>query len=226
MPTSTQSLKKLASKHSLKNKRILITCGPTWAAIDDMRVISNKSTGSLGQLLAKELSQKGSQITLLEGPVKHPLKGDKITIKRFSFYDEFVMLLNRMLKHKFDVVIHAAAVSDYKVKNPARIKIRSGLKKLKLELIPTKKVINSIKRQQPKCLLVGFKLESTLSAPRIKTSTQKLFREAKCDLVVANYFHRKAYKGFVVSPEGRILSKSNSRQAIVRNLILAIQGAL
>jgi len=57
----------------LKNKRILITCGPTWVPIDGMRVISNRSSGQLGQTIAQDLTKAGAKVTLLEGPVERPL---------------------------------------------------------------------------------------------------------------------------------------------------------
>ncbi len=104
-------------------KKILITCGPTWVPIDSVRVLSNISSGKLGQMLARELSKKGAQVTLLEGPVETPLTGaasGKIRVLKFKTFDELFKNLKAELKKPWDAVIHAAAVSDYRPK-PAEI---------------------------------------------------------------------------------------------------------
>ena len=107
----------------LRNKKVLITCGPTWIPIDAMRVISNQSTGTLGQMIAEDFAKAGAKVTLLEGPVTRELKSKTIKILKFVFFDEFTGLIKKELKKKVDICIHAAAVSDYKLKKPGRKKI-------------------------------------------------------------------------------------------------------
>lgn len=85
-------------KYSFKNKKVLITCGPTWIPIDAMRVISNRSTGRLGQIMALDLAQQGSKVTLLEGAVQEPLQSPKIRVVKFLFFDEFAKLIEQELK--------------------------------------------------------------------------------------------------------------------------------
>ena len=213
----------MASKTSLKNKRVLITSGPTWVAIDDVRVISNKSTGRLGQLLAKHCLKDGAKVTLIEGPVTKPADEKKIRTIKFCYYEEFYKILKSELKKSYDVVIHAAAVSDYKLKNPFKKKISSRLKKLSLQLIPTEKIISVIKKINPKAFLVGFKLESTVTRSNIKKLTSDLFAKAHCDLVVANSSKNNKYCGFIVDKKLNIAAQANSRKEMSKKLCVSLR---
>lgn len=205
---------------SLKNKTVLITYGPTWVAIDRMRVISNRSTGELGKRLAENLAHKGAKVTALEGPVTEPLRNKKVKVLKYHFYHELEADLNAELKKNYDIVIHAAAVSDYKPAQTFNKKLSSHLKKLTLKLIPTKKLINTIKLKSPKSFLVGFKL-----VDRVDTIAPKLlknfFNQTQCDLVVANSLDKK-YKAFIINQNQTILSKAQSRQELVQKLIQAL----
>ena len=208
---------------SLRNKRILITCGPTWIPVDDTRIISNISTGKLGQIIAKDLSKVGCKVTLLEGPVKRPLKSSSIAVKKFCYYDEFLSLVKNTLKRKYDIIIHAAAVSDYKLKRPFSSKISSTHKKLTLELVPTRKIINLIKRLNPKAFLVGFKLKSALSKEKAKQESKVLFEKAKCDLVIANSLNNQKYGGYILDKNNTFLAFAQTRQSISKSLVKVLR---
>jgi phosphopantothenoylcysteine decarboxylase/phosphopantothenate--cysteine ligase len=203
---------------SLKNKKVLITCGPTWVPIDNTRVISNISTGELGQTLACSLLKKGAKVTVLEGPVRKPLQSKHIRIIKYLFYDELLSLLRKVLRKNFDVIIHAAAVSDYRPKRTLKIKLRSGLKGITLSLVPTQKIIEKIKRLSPKTFLVGFKLEPDKQKILLNNAAQ-LIKKSGCDLVVANSLSGNNYKAFIINPENQILAKAGSRVTLVRKLI-------
>ena len=66
-----------------KNKKILITAGPTWIAVDSVRVISNTASGETGQLLADRLAREGAKVTLVLGPVPNRLKNKKVKVIPF-----------------------------------------------------------------------------------------------------------------------------------------------
>src|SRR5690348_10454722 len=127
---------------SLAGKRILVTCGPTWVAIDDMRVISNRSTGELGRILAGQLKAAGARVTVLEGPVAEPLNDRSVRVVKFLFFEELAALLHKELRNRYDAVIHAAAVSDYRPVKRISGKISSGKKRLDLKLVRTPKLID------------------------------------------------------------------------------------
>ena len=202
----------------MKNKKFLITCGPTWVPIDDVRILSNTSTGELGQTLARGLVKRGAKVTVLEGPVTQALKSEQIRVLKFRFFDELQRLLNQELKKKYDVIIHAAAVSDFQLNRTFKTKLKSG-KHLKLEFVATPKLIEGIKQKNPKAFLVGFKLESKLNTNSVQRFAKSLFRKAKCDLVVVNSFNRGHYLAFIINRDNKILRQSKTRQGIVQGLI-------
>ncbi len=211
--------------NALFGKKILITSGPTWVSIDPMRVISNRATGELGQALTVALAKLGAKVTLLEGPVTKPLTASKVTIKKFCFYNELKTLLTTELKKNYDVIIHNAAVSDYQLKKPSLKKIDSIHRTLTLTLIPTEKLINTIKLLSPKIFLVGFKLEDFKNEKQVLAETKKLISLAHCDLVVANTL-KGGYKATLLDNNAKILNSANSRLQLSNNLIAALKEKL
>jgi len=208
---------------SLKNKKVLITCGPTWVPIDDMRILSNKSSGTLGNTMASDLIKAGAKVTLLQGPINTTLAHKNIKIIDFCYFDEFKKLLKLELKKRYDIVIHAAAVSDYKPEKPLKKKLSSNLKKLNLKLIPTEKIISIIKKVNPKVFLVGFKLETITTKKSAIKNTKKLFKESKCDLVIANSTTEKSYKGYILNKEQEFVASARSRTEISKKLVKALK---
>jgi len=186
-----------------------------------MRVISNRSTGELGQKLALAFAAKGAVVTLLEGPVQTPLVTKKIKIVKFQLFAEFSSLFKKFLKQNFDLVVHAAAVSDYQIARPATGKLASGLSSLNLNLVPTPKLINQIKTLAPKSLLVGFKLESTTNKRALIDKANTLFTRAKCDLVVANST-KNGYRAYILDNNQQILATATSRSAIVAAIVKTV----
>jgi len=197
--------------------RVLITCGATWVPIDDVRVISNISTGEMGHLIALVFRQKKAQVTLIEGPVTHALNDKKVRIIKYRFFDELAAALNKELLKQYDVVIHAAAVSDFKVPGKAKGKIPSD-QALTLNLSATPKLIKKIKHLAPHVFLVGFKLEPDLRSKNIFEKIKPLFNTAGCDLVVANSL-KHGYQGFIVNANGDILRKVDSKQKMAKTLV-------
>ena len=200
----------------LNRIKILITSGPTWIPVDPMRILTNRSSGQMGQLLANQLAQAGAEITVCQGEVRCSAAGRhaNIKVKPFQLFDELEKLLGSEVKKKYRIVIHAAAVSDYRVKKLARKKIRSGVAQLSLELTPTRKLINMIKKKNPDICLIGFKWESRLSPAIVKRASHKLFQDAACDLVIVNTTSQDKYEGYLVGAQGDCLGPLKSRTAV------------
>lgn len=198
---------------NLKNKRILITAGPTWVPIDGVRVISNTASGETGLLLAKNLSKFGAKVTLMLGPVpgKAVLPDKSIKIIRYKFFDEFSSGLFEELKNKrYDAVIQSAAVADYGLKRPARHKISSGLKKLTLNLYALPKIIDSIKKADPRLKVIAFKFETSGSRQNLLKQAKRLMQRSNSDLIVANTCASNKYKAYLIdkaSIKGPVTSK-------------------
>ena len=96
---------------ALKKKKILITAGPTWVAIDDVRVISNIATGTTGALIAAQARKLGLEVTLVCGPCELKICEAAVRVKRFTFFDELRALLrNELHRTRYDIIIHSAAV--------------------------------------------------------------------------------------------------------------------
>ena len=141
----------------------------------------------------------------------------------FFFFDEFDVFLKSELVKKYDCVIHAAAVSDFKPKEQFRRKI-SSKSKLILNLIPTPKLINRIKKINPDVFLVGFKLEGGAAAAL--RETKDLFAQAHCDLVVANFLKPNGYEAFVVDSQRTLLGKVKSKPDLCRLLMRILKDRL
>ncbi|MBU1870388.1 MAG: phosphopantothenoylcysteine decarboxylase, partial [Candidatus Omnitrophica bacterium] len=179
---------------NLKNKRILITAGPTWVAIDSVRVISNTATGETGILLAEEFSRLGAKVTLVLGPIGRICLSKNIRLINFRFFDELKDIIVKELRsHRYDAMIHSAAVSDYAPQKLYRTKIGSGLKKLALSLKSTPKIIDLIKQIRPDIFLVGFKFEPQSGKQRLIKEAKDLILSSGADLVVANTLQRNKY---------------------------------
>lgn len=196
--------------------KVLITCGPTWVAIDDVRVISNTSTGEMGHVLAAEFIKAGAKVTLVEGQVTHAADIQGVSVIKYAFFDELDKILRLESVKKYDIIVHAAAVSDFKPQ-AVKGKISSG-KTLRLNLTPTKKIINTIKRHAPDTLLVGFKLVPGMTVENAAKHARPLFQEPQCDLVVANSAG-SSYRSFIVDASGAVISTAKSKIQTARSLV-------
>ena len=182
----------------MATKKILITAGPTWVAIDSVRVISNTATGETGILLAERFLKKGFSVTLILGPVEACCISKKIKVKRFKFFDELAGLVkNELSGKKYDWLIHSAAVSDYRPSTSHRCKIKSGLPAWNLKLKSTPKIIDFIKEIDPNIKLVGFKFEPQASKENLIKEAKALLVKSKSELVVANT-SGNGYKAYIV----------------------------
>ena len=188
----SQSFPQGTSENAFKNtttgsgsKKILITSGGTEEAIDDVRTITNHSTGKTGATIADQLIDAGYEVFYLSARTaqKPKLNCDQAEFTSFKSLKE---KLEALLKtFKFDFVIHAAAVSDFSPEK-TQGKIDSSVNSINLVLTRNPKLINSIKVISPTSQLVGFKLTSELTAEKVQKKVSGLFTDAHCDYVVHN----------------------------------------
>lgn len=178
-------LKKFGSSSILKNKKVLMTAGPTIEYIDPVRVITNLSSGKTGVLLASELIFAGAKVTLIYGPGnEEPPSGAKIV--NVATNKEMFDAVKNELKKKFDIVIMAAAASDYTPERISKSKIKSDKKSLTVRLKKAPKIIDQVKKYQKDTLLIGFKAETNISKTALIKSAKKKMRESSADLIIAN----------------------------------------
>jgi len=202
-------LKKFGFSSVLHGKRILMTSGPTVEYIDPVRVVTNLSSGKTGVLLASELVSAGAKVTLVYGPgIAEPPKGAKVIPVKTT--KEMFDAVKKDMKKKVDVVILAAAASDYTVLNPSSSKIKSSKKSLQIKLVQAPKIIDHIKKWQKNVFLVGFKAETNISKKKLASLARKKLAEAKADLIVANDIGTKYQK----NPDLNEIVLVNSKKAV------------
>lgn len=203
-------LRKFGFSSILKNKKVLITAGPTIEYIDPIRIITNQSSGKTGVLLASELISSGAKVTLVYGPgIENPPKGAKII--KISTSKEMFNVVKKEMSKKLDIVIMAAAVSDYTPENTSKNKIKSTKNKIKISLKKTPKIIDQIKKYQKNVFLVGFKAETNLSKKELITLAKKKMNESSADMIVANDIGSIRYRK---NPESNEVLIINSHKVI------------
>ena len=174
-----------------KNLKILVTAGPTWVAIDSVRVITSIFSGNTGLAIARFFAQKQARVDLLLGAGGRPefLEDDKslFNITPFFYYDELKGLLEQKLyQNNYDIVIHSSAVADYTPLKTVKGKISSCQDNLDIKLISTEKLVDKIKLVSPKSTLVKFKLQVGLEEQDLLDRAYKSLQQSKADLIIAN----------------------------------------
>ncbi len=206
---------------SLKNKKVLITAGPTWVKLDDVRIISNSASAETGILLAEKLSRAGIKVTLILGPVQQDYKNKKIRILRFSYFDELRSILNSELKTGgYGIAVHSAAVSDYRPTAVKKGKVDSNLDSIRIRLVPTPKLIDSFKKASKDIYLVGFKFEPDALKSALVRDARKLIERSKADAVLANTLKSGKYISYLVS--GRLIKGPFNSKAKTADVLTAL----
>jgi phosphopantothenoylcysteine decarboxylase / phosphopantothenate---cysteine ligase len=176
----------LESKLPLKGKKILITAGPTYEAIDPVRFIGNHSSGKMGFDIAECASKYGAEVILISGPSYLNVKDSAIHLIRIVSAQEMYDACHRYY-NDVDVVIGAAAIADYKPKHVADQKIKKSEENFSIELEKTKDVLASLGQMKTKQYLIGFALETQNEIENAKLKIQK----KNLDLIVLNSLQDK-----------------------------------
>jgi phosphopantothenoylcysteine decarboxylase/phosphopantothenate--cysteine ligase len=171
-----------------KNQKLkaLVTAGPTNEYIDPVRFITNKSSGKQGYALAKSLSKRGFQTTLISGPTNLQIDDNINLIKVETAYEMFIATQENL---PADVAIFSAAVADFKVKEKKNKKIKKQ-EYLNLELEENIDILNYVSKHnslRPK-LVIGFAAETN----NIQENAKKKLIEKNCDWIIANDVSNKS----------------------------------
>ena len=176
----------LESKLPLKGKKILITAGPTYEAIDPVRFIGNHSSGKMGFDIASAAANLGASVILVSGPTSLNIKNSLINVVNVisaqEMYDACHSYFNDV-----DVAIAAAAVADYKPKVIAVQKIKKATDEFSIELEKTKDILLSLGKIKRNQFLIGFALETENEIENAKLKIQK----KNLDLIVLNSLQDK-----------------------------------
>lgn len=171
------------SEGKLRGKKVLISAGGTYEAIDSVRGITNMSSGKMGLEIAREAFIQGADVTMVNGRVDVTIPGlfERVDVTSAS---EMIDKLTDLLPEN-DIFISAAAVSDFKLEGSDSQKISSD-DDLTINFKPGPKILNMVKEINPNILLVGFKAESNISEEELVISARKQIGKSGADFVVAN----------------------------------------
>ena len=165
----------------LQGKKVLITAGPTYEAIDPVRFIGNHSSGKMGFEIAKAASYLGAEVVLVSGPTHQKVESSLIkVIPVVSAQEMFIAIHDNF--NDCDIAILSAAVADYKPKFTSDKKIKKKESTLTLELEKTKDILGSLGKIKKNQILVGFALETN---NELENAIGKL-ESKNLDLIVLN----------------------------------------
>jgi phosphopantothenoylcysteine decarboxylase/phosphopantothenate--cysteine ligase len=181
-----ENIVKFLENHIIKglplyNKKVLITAGPTYEAIDPVRFIGNHSSGKMGFEIAKASANLGAEVILISGPTHQKTHNDLIKVIPVVSANEMYDAVHDHFENS-EVAILSAAVADYKPKYVADKKIKKKDSTLTLELEKTKDILESLGKIKKKQILVGFALETD---NEIENAIKKL-KNKNLDLIVLN----------------------------------------
>ncbi|PWU05279.1 MAG: bifunctional phosphopantothenoylcysteine decarboxylase/phosphopantothenate--cysteine ligase CoaBC [Verrucomicrobia bacterium] len=169
-----------SSQNLAKNKKILITAGPTREQIDPVRFISNNSSGKMAYALAQAAKNAGASVTVITGPTHLPRPGNIHFIDVHTAQEMYTATLN--IAQEFDIFIAAAAVADYRPKSPQNQKIKKTSSELTLELEKTDDILAAVAQLPGSPLTLGFAAETE---NLLQNATQKLLSK-NLDAIIAN----------------------------------------
>ncbi|HUR25112.1 MAG TPA: bifunctional phosphopantothenoylcysteine decarboxylase/phosphopantothenate--cysteine ligase CoaBC [Candidatus Thermoplasmatota archaeon] len=168
----------------LAGRRALVISGSTAEAIDPVRVITNRSSGRSGILIATELRRLGAEVTLWQGHASMEVPGHLAhQVVRFSSHADLLRLAKAADLSGYHQVWMPAAVGDYAAE-PAKDKIASGKPHLTLKLTPLPKVVEAVRAAAPAAVLVAFKAESDPKA--LARQAKDRLKRYGAQFVVAN----------------------------------------
>lgn len=201
----------LKKKVQLKGKKIIVTAGATLEKIDDVRFITNKSSGKMGVAIAEECFYRGADVLLLRSVASvNPQAG--VNEVEFETADDLEKLIKKYVGG-YDVIFHTAAVSDFQIGNSKQGKVSSGQGRT-LTIQPVKKIINEIKKRNPKIKLIGFKAVWGLRENEVSSISQKKIKDSNADAIVINDVSRKDTGFGVDTNEVYIVTKKGENKKI------------
>jgi phosphopantothenoylcysteine decarboxylase/phosphopantothenate--cysteine ligase len=164
----------------LKDKKILVTAGPTREPIDPVRFVSNPSSGKMGFAVARAAEYRGGKVTLITGPT-NLLDPNNVAVIRVNTAKEMALAVFENMENS-DIIIKTAAVSDYRPKDHAEQKLKKKEDELVLSLEKTQDILKEIGRNKNERILVGFAAETE----RLEHHAEQKLTEKNLDIIVGN----------------------------------------
>lgn len=176
--------------------KVIVTCGPSLEPIDEVRRITNFSTGELGVRLSQSLAAAGFDVVCLKGTgATHPDPASPVEVRSFATNDDLFGLLRKLARSgRIHAVCHAAALCDYRVarvvndggRRVRAAKIASRAGDLTIHLEPATKVIHALRPLFPRSLIVGWKYELDGTRTAALGKARRQLEENRTDACVVN----------------------------------------
>ncbi len=181
-------LKKALSPNSkLKEKKVLISAGPTFEPIDPVRYIGNRSSGLMGIELAKAFANKGAFVTLVLGPTHYDVHHPSIQVENVTSANDMYETVINSFKNA-EIIVMAAAVADFTPEKVEKEKIKKSGTKRTIQLKPTVDILKELGNKKHKDqILIGFSLETENE----KENATKKLKSKNLDLIVLNSLRDK-----------------------------------
>jgi phosphopantothenoylcysteine decarboxylase/phosphopantothenate--cysteine ligase len=168
------------SPKDMRGKKILVTAGPTREFIDPVRFISNPSSGKMGFAVARAAEQRGGDVILITGPTDLP-NPNNVTVVRVGTAREMAHAVFDYMENA-EIIIKAAAVSDYRPKEQSGQKIKKEKDERVLLLEKTRDILKEVGRRKKDQILVGFAAETE----NLESFSEKKLFEKNLDMIVGN----------------------------------------
>ncbi len=212
-------------KPILKNKKIVVTAGPTQEPIDPVRYLSNHSSGKMGFALAEAAATLGAEVTLVSGPCSLPTPTH---INRINVGTAEEMLKS-VLDHinGCDVFIAAAAVADYRCEVISQNKIKKSQSEIKLNLIRNPDILATVSQLPNKPYIVGFAAETE----NIINNAEKKLKNKNIDMIIANQvgqsdlgFNSDYNQATAIWSDGKQEFPYATKQMLAKNIMRLIES--
>ena len=221
MPEPEQIAEFVLAAGVLRGKSVVVTAGGTREPIDSVRFIGNSSSGRMGIELAKAARDLGASVTLIATNIDLPLPAG-VEVIRASTVDELELAMDRSC----DLLVMAAAVSDFKVRNQSNEKLKRG-QQISLELVPTKDLIAGYAANHPQTTTIAFALADQTGAELVDIARRKLWDKG-VDYIIGNSVTALGSEDntiqFVTAESAEEIS--GSKEDLSKEILRRVAGAL
>ncbi len=218
-----EGLRLIRRSETLKGKAVMVTAGPTREFLDPVRFLSNRSSGKMGYELAEEALKRGAQVFLISGPT-HIFPPQGVEFRQVQTAQEMEKEILRLYP-KADIVIMAAAISDFKFAEILTQKVKKKEQKLqeKVKIVPTQDVLNKLGMRKGKKVLVGFAAETE----NVVDNALKKIKEKNLDLIIANNvsgagigFESDFNQVSIIFPDGKTTHSEKRSKQVISQIVL------
>jgi phosphopantothenoylcysteine decarboxylase/phosphopantothenate--cysteine ligase len=224
VPVLVEIVKTHFASRDLEGRSVLVTAGPTREAIDPVRYISNRSSGKMGYAIAEAARRRGAKVTLISGPVNGSIVPAGVDVLRVTTAREMhAAVMGAVAANQ--IVIKAAAVSDFSPSTPAdrKIKKQEGTDEITLTLRKNPDILADISRLMPRPFIVAFAAETDA----VEDNAREKLQRKGADMIVANDvadrsigFDSDDNEVLVIDREGKTTRIAKAPKSVIANRLL------